>query len=137
MPQFEENALILNICRDIDKCLSEVRVDKQINLFVHIYSQLDNNLRNDQDLYTFYQNVRKMFFDYKFRQELEFYYALVIDGEEGRLLFDPQITYNQKYDMRNFLSLYDEIAKIQDSIAVHLGIIKRRLLNATVEASGF
>jgi len=136
MPQFEENTFAINICKDIDKCLSELRLDKQINLFIHIYSQLDNNQRNEPTLLDFYEVCRKRYFDFKFRQELEFYYAMV-EGEEGRLLFDPQISYNPKYDMRNFLTLYNEMATIQNGLAINLGHIKKRILNTTVEASGF
>lgn len=138
MQQFEDNQLIFSINKDIDKCLSEIRVDKQITLFIHIYAQLDTKMRADEILKEFYDNLTKKFFNYQFRQELEFYYALTLDNEEGRLLFDPQINYNPKYDMRNFLPLYDEISKIQNGIAINLGYIKRKIISSgSIDVSGF
>jgi hypothetical protein len=123
----EQMPMVLQqILSDIQRCLDKSRVDEQMTYFIHIYSQLDEKVKEDTDIKKLYEEIDKKYSDYNFRQNLEFYYSL-IEGEEGRMLFDPTVTYTEKYDMSNFEDLYKEVNVLKHSIAKCLGIIKTKL----------
>ena len=111
---------------DIQRCLEKSRLDEMMIHFVHIYAQLSKELQEGEVVSEVNTIVTEKMNNYEFRQTLEFFYAISV-GEEARMLFDPTIDYNPKYDMDNFSDVYKEITVIKIKISNCLGYIKSQL----------
>jgi hypothetical protein len=124
----------IGLLHDIDTCMAQERVDNQMYHFLHVIEQLDESIYPETDITLMKRTITKALKDKLLMSLIELFYQ-VKDGEEGRMLFDPQVVDEPLYDLDSYTltqgkettDIYTFILEIRRMISVNLGRVKRLL----------
>jgi|SRR3989304_1409156 len=114
-----------NILSDIIICVEKDRLDKKILSAIYVISQISDASQKELNLNDIYKELTEYALDNDFRLKLDIYYK-TLEGEDGRLLLDPNVVHDQLYILD--LELYSKILKIELEINQVMGKIKKFII---------
>ena len=93
----------ISIINDINMCLNAQRIDKMMFMFVHVFEQIDEGQMEGTNMKLIRTDINKLLKNKVFMSTVELYYK-VSEGEEGRLLFDPNVQDEPVYNLDNYVT---------------------------------